>query len=377
MTGAEHAPFNAAMLHVLRKVYPEQAIYFYAANSHWAEVQAISTAQKIHFRAYKVTLQKSGKKWQWLKKFINEASHIIRLLRRAKKQHVALVCFSFLSPIGQYLLGMYLSLFHYPIPIIIMLHGLTILKPQQQRKSVDRLYATLLTKSFKRATYAKRYVVLEQSAHYYLLKHTSLTADKLFFVPHPYLFKSVVQHIQAKQFPIQMGHLGVARLDKRSDLFFSLAAHFQQSVTDGKIAFQVVGSILPEMRPFLSPWVISYGHEHMLHRGEYERMCQALDYAVFCYPAEAYELTSSGAVLDAIAFHKPIFALRTPQFEQLFSRSPTPPGMLFDDMETMKTTIMSLLESTNVKPDYDRAFVHLKHYYSVEHVADLWKKALA
>jgi hypothetical protein len=67
-----------------------------------------------------------------------------------------------------------------------------------------------------------------------------------------------------------------------------------------------------------------------------------VDYAVFFYPADSYRLTASGAFFDALAFAKPLIAIRNPFFEHYFSRFGDI-GYLCDDYAEVKKMVSDIL----------------------------------
>jgi len=370
MTGGQHAPFNAAMLQVLSKAYPQEELIVYAANNHWKAIKAIDPALgRLAFQARKVIPISTGNKRQWVKKLLNEAQQIHQLLRLANKQKPSLVCFAFLSPLGQWMLSNYLQFFYRRQRVLVFLHGLEVLKSGMHTKFIDRCYRSLLKKAFHRKAPNKTYVVLTPGAKDYLLQRQYLAAQELLYLPHPAIFHPIVQQAQPTDAPIIFGHLGIARLDKQSHLFFTLAAHFQQAVKAGKIRFEVIGPVLPEMKAHLNPWVSCPSDETLLTRAAYERACSAIHYAVFCYAKDTYELTSSGAILDAIAFRKPILALRNKSFEYLFNIAETAPGKLYPNFDELVIGIQELLKNHSNYAAYEQAFVELQQYHSIDKVA--------
>lgn len=379
MTAGQHAPFNAACLQVLRQAYPDQALRAYMCQSHWESLlhNGLDT-NMVQFYDRSVVVNKTGSKWQWFKKLINEGLQLMRLLIIVSFQRPKLLCFAFLSPFGQILVSYYAKIFFRQQQILIFLHGMEILKSDKQVKRIDRLYAKLLKSAFRVSHSAKKYVVLEQSAHHYLIEHHYLKAKEMLLLPHPYSFKhvEVSRRTLSRSYPLVMAHIGIARLDKQSHVFFHLAEHFQEFVKAGKLIFRQIGPVLPEVSPYLNSWVQYLPSEEMLSRSAYEQACLGIDYAIFCYPEDAYELTSSGAVLDAITYGKPIMALRNKFFERLFAIPKQPPGKLFNHLPELIAGMEDLVLNHEKQPDYTEAFVDLQQNYSIQNVAKSLKEQL-
>uniref|UniRef100_F4C878 Glycosyl transferase group 1 n=1 Tax=Sphingobacterium sp. (strain 21) TaxID=743722 RepID=F4C878_SPHS2 len=371
MTGGQHAAFNGAMLQVLARAFPREKISLFAAQNHYKELIAKeSDLSEILYHPVHVISNKSGDPGRWLLKFLNEFIQIIRVLIRGRKKSIHLIYFAFLSPLGQWLVSKYARYMAYKgQQILITLHGLDILHPAGSQKRVDRIYAKLLKKAFACAAKNKRYIVLEERVADYLVEKKYLTSDEVVRISHPYRFDKPV--LMRADKPITFAHLGVARLAKNSHLFFDLASRFAAQIESGDLLFQVIGPVLPELKPHLNPWVQYINHEVFLSQADYQRHCERAHYAVFFYDETNYALTSSGAVMDAIAYRLPILALNSPVFDSLQSITSSFPGKLYPDVELMYQGICEIIKNHRaIHRHFDAAFVDLQLHYSIEHVAE-------
>ncbi|MCL4641641.1 MULTISPECIES: glycosyltransferase family protein [Olivibacter] len=371
MTGGQHAAFNGAMLQVLARAFPREKISLFAAQSHYEELIAKeSDLTGVLYHPVHIISNKSGNPGRWLLKFFNELIQIIRVLIRGRKKSIHLIYFSFLSPLGQWLVSKYARYMAYKgQKILITLHGLDILHPAGSQKRVDRIYAKLLKKAFACAAKNKRYIVLEERVADYLVKNRHLQPAEIVQIAHPYQFQASISPRIDK--PVIFAHLGIARLAKNSHLFFDLASRFATEISRGDIVFQVVGPVLPELKPYLNPWVQYVNHEVFLSQVDYQRHCERAHYAVFFYDESNYALTSSGAVMDAIAYRLPILALTGPVFDSLQSITPAFPGKLYPDVELMYQGICEIIKNHGaIHRHFDVAFVDLQLHYSIEHVAE-------
>jgi len=371
MTGGQHAAFNAGMLQVFAKAFPSQQIKLFTANSHYQELKKhIGSVSPFVWLSTYVVSNRSGSIIRWLLKFINEFFQIIRILLIARVKSVELVYFAFLSPIGQYVVSLYARYFSLQgQQIIINLHGLDLLRKDKPRKRIDRFYAKLLKRAFSHAGKYKRYVVLEERVANYLLKEGHLQQREIIQIPHPYQFD--MPQVTKSNTPLVFAHLGVARLDKHAAVFFELAARCSEMVKEGKVVFQVIGPVLPEMRPYVNPWVKHVSTEVMLDHDTYRQQCLQAHYAVFFYDESSYTLTSSGAIIDAIAYRLPILGLHSPAFDVLLSANPFP-GKLYNSLDSLEQDIVRLVQNhPQVYTQFQESFVALQRHYSIEHVAQL------
>lgn len=369
MTGGQHAAFNGAMLAALGKAFPEEEITLFAGKSHYEQLQVKENTSSLHYRPVQVNANKSGSSWQWLLKFLNEWIQIVRVLIQGRKKSVHFICFAFLSPLGQWFVSHYARYWGYKEQqILIILHGLDILDPKGTRKRIDQIYAKLLKKAFARPAKNKRYIVLEERVADYLVQQAYLQTSELISIAHPYRFKTL--HATRADQPLIFAHLGVARLAKNSQLFFELAKRFAAQIENGEILFQVIGPVLPELAPHLNRWVRYVNQENFMSESDYRRSCEQAHYALFFYDEANYALTSSGAVMDAIAYRLPILALNSPVFDALQSVSPSFPGALYTDVEQMYVGISEVIKHHQaMHRHFDVAFLTLQQHYSVDHVA--------
>lgn len=371
MTGGQHAAFNGAMLAVLRNAFPDQEISLFAAKSHYEQLSSNEAPiSAVHYHPVHIVPNKSGSLRRWALKFINEFTQIIKLLIHSRKKSVQLVYFSFLSPLGQYLVSLYARYLNYKKQqILVTLHGLDILHTKGPQKRIDRFYAKLLKKAFACSSANKRYIVLEERIADYLVHNQYLQAQEVIRLAHPYRFDIRVSPRTDK--PIIFAHLGVARLAKNSHLFFALASRFAEQVESGELIFQVVGPVLPEIKSHLNPWVQYVNEETFLSQSDYAQNCQQAHYALFLYNEANYTLTSSGAVMDAISYQLPILALNSPVFDSLRLISYSFPGKLYVDIESMYNDMQELIKNHHVRyQDFQQPFVALQRHYSVNHVAE-------
>ena len=371
MRGNQHAPFNAAMLQVLQCVYPEAAVTLWCSPDHLLALKEQSplSAQVTH-KPLNVPALSAANKIRWIYKHAAECWVLTKLLIQAHRDAVNLVYFAFLSPPAQWLLSCYRVFFFKKCNIFVQLHGLELLKSSAQNKAVDRLYAWLLRNAFRRKRSGLYYIVLERRAQSYLQEKQLIPPAHLLYIPHPYLFPPPLAR-QKSANVVTFVHLGVARLSKGSQHFFELAKQFKEEIAQRKLIFQVVGHLLPEMAPYVNSYVVYPKKGEMLPLAVYQEALASADYALFCYGTDSYELTGSGALMDAIAARKPILGLRNPSFSEIFAIVAQPPGVLFDTLEEMEQYIRSIIHlKTPSQTDREVAFKMLQEHFGVANVAE-------
>jgi hypothetical protein len=111
----------------------------------------------------------------------------------------------------------------------------------------------------------------------------------------------------------------------------------------------------------------------------YEQNVQNIDYAIFTFDNENYVYRDSAAIIDAIAYAKPIIALKQDYFTNLFNIGGNI-GFLCDNIIIMEETIKGII---NKNPEYiDQYFnqcsnlINLSKKYSLPEIENLLKAQL-
>lgn len=134
----------------------------------------------------------------------------------------------------------------------------------------------------------------------------------------PYRFFDVPSREPFEGKVIRFGALGVGSRSKGTDVYFELPAKLALKRTSFKPDFFLVGPVtdlslsVPASIKVLSP------HGRPLTMQEYHEGSMLIDYAVFCHRPSNYRYTMSAAFFDALAYGKPVIALRNPMFEYYF-----------------------------------------------------------
>jgi len=161
----------------------------------------------------------------------------------------------------------------------------------------------------------------------------------------PYFFRDDVSPEPLADEVIRFGSYGVGSFEKGTDIFFRLAEEVQSAKTTYKPTFTLVGYVWDEQLkavPHRSVNIPSL--DAPLDADAYEKYCRNIDYALFFYVPNAYELRASGAFLDAFLFLKPIIALKSPLSEYYFKKMGDI-GYLCENHEAMRDTVLDILET--------------------------------
>lgn len=372
-TKHEHEMINACLLEIVQALFSNDEIVFYGEEELFSNLNFDKKAQ-IQKRFQKILTPKDGNKLFWIWKFIHEIILITRILRSAKKEKVKLVLFSSLSISGNYYTSIISKYLLKGPNVIVVIHGeLELLKQSASLRKVERLMGQLLKKSFKINAKSVKYLILGKSIRDAILEYGFLKEDQLITIEHPYVFPLVEEY--SKDSDLIFGHIGVAKKSKHSDKFFGFGQKFKENILRKEVEFIVIGRVLPDVQFATNSLVRYIDTKTFLPREEYIKLCNTIKYAVFLYDDENYELTSSGAFMDALSFHKPILCLRNKFFENLFNSVPYKIGWLLDDIEQIEQKIEQII---NKDEDLDfetlsNNMARLKNNYSITTI----KKTLA
>lgn len=347
----EHASVNRSLLRLVAGAFPGEAITCWLDKRHWLAMDAVSALDEPNNSPsyVRVMTPERGNKMRWMSKLLRECGQAFRLLRKARKERVRLVFFASVSPVTAWWVSW---LAHYgfrEVKVVMTLHGELQLLRRKNEKWIDRWYARCLKNSFARQSVNVRFLLLGEHIQAAVFRHDYLKPWQVIAIPHP-LTLSITETVSEQQPEVVFGHIGVAKLAKRSQLFFELAKTIHSKRPEAPVSFVLAGAVLDEMKPWENEWVVRGGSGGFLAAKPYRQLCERMTYAIFCYTDEEYELISSGAIMDAIALEIPMIALRNDYFDDLFSRCPEPPGIVCEHVDALYATVAAIVRGEG--PDY-------------------------
>ena len=368
-TDGEHTVINRCMLDMLCNIFKGQQVVFWGSRKHFENLTKGRDIQvNTHF--VKVLAPKDGDKLHWIKKYAKEAKFILDILRNAKKQKVALLFFSSLSVFGSYAVKL-LSSFFPKVPIIITLHGeLEYIKLSSNAPRSLRLMSVALKKTLYNLPRNIKVLVLGSFIKEQLIASNILNEDQIIAIEHPYHFADALQYSE-RTIP-SFGHIGIAKRSKHSELFFKLAEFFREDILAGRVSFKIVGLVWKDLDGDTNSLVEYADTRNFLSRDVFEERMKEIDYAIFLYGDDHYSLTGSGALMDALSFHKPILCLRNRYFGRLYSTAPAEPGWIFDHFEELKGKVKDIIAGQEIysKEVMRQRFKDVKKMFSLEVVEE-------
>jgi hypothetical protein len=169
---------------------------------------------------------------------------------------------------------------------------------------------------------------------------------QLLCIDHPFNFTTdSLKDFEIKSTKVlTFGTVGYSSKSKRSDFIFSLAKKLSQEIKAGKVAFNVVGKIEPDIFPYINDFVNIISKDEPLSDYQFKKEVLKLDYILFFYDNDIYELSPSGVLFDAIECQKPILAFRNDILSFYFNKLGDI-GYLCDDFDAMTSIIDRLINN--------------------------------
>jgi len=359
-----HSSLNYSMV----KVLSLNCVYLkvFSSGRHFSAIQLNDEdMKKISYQPIRVI---EGNWKSWFAKVILESYNAFQVFRKAQRDNPHFVYISSVFPISQ-LLIIIIKKFFPTIHIIIGLHGeMEFLKSNKSTKL--RFLGWFLKKSFKIHAKNVKYLVFGNVIKENLKAYDFLPTNSLLSIDHPYDYREVHPPNSSKLNSLNLGTIGIGSINKRTHNLFLLADTFKNQVLSNEISLNLIGTMLPDLEPFVNAYVKTNGSNMILSKREFEDKISELHYSLFFYDNEFYSLCASGAFFDAVKFEKPILAIKNDYFSYYFDRLGNI-GHLFDNLEDMVSKIEALL-SGGYEKEYNEQVENLqkaKKTLSIENIS--------
>lgn len=343
--GDEHAPFNAAFLTVLSKVYRKKSLQFFAIDLHLLSVEKILCQNRINRDNWNFsnvsTISKRNGSIGILISYLVSSFHDLRLIIKSNPHD--LIFFATANPLSLFNIKLFNIFLRRKICLV--LHG----ELEYLNKSNDLSHSiqTRFVRMWFRNVFWRflnsniKYVVLGKSILNSLNSFKSFRskASKFLVIDHPYFYPTKIDNGQFHFKVLNIATVGHLSTKKNSHLVFSLAEIMESEIKADKVSISIIGNVSACIKPYLDECLISQNiGDIFLTREEYELGFNQLHYVVFFYPDTTYKFIASGAFFDCIAFEKPVIALKNSFFQYYFDKYGDI-GYLCEDLFEMKSFI--------------------------------------
>lgn len=355
-TGTIHAPSNSATIQIVAQAAPNQKIRVFADASHLTELKRNVTLTgdgHIEFQAITVSsAYRSKPHIVSLRRGTREIATIWRALRDIPGNEHCLVFLLSATPTAIVVASLLAKLDRRIVGVHVGLHGnLNDLTGWRSRNPLTRAFdlPAILART---QTPRVRFLVLEVAIKNEMRKLMPRAAAVTDVLQHPINSTEVdLQLPQRLSKPTRIGFVGQATDAKGIAPFLSMASDLKNRFGND-VVFELIGRVPPGSD--LSRFAIldkAVTHDY-LSREEFCARLACVHYVCLPFQSVYYNLSASGALIDAVTWLKPVIACRVPLVADLFEQFGDL-GYLCANMDAMKAQIECLLASPDTKR-YDK-----------------------
>jgi hypothetical protein len=357
-----HAATNSATIQTIARGFPDQSVRVFAHQSHLTELQgdAILIRQpNISFQAIPISPYYMLRPHiVSFRRGLRELWTMLGGIRAVPANEPCLIMLISATPTAIFAAAVLARLMRRRIKVQVGLHGnLNEAFGWRTRNPMTRsidLHAALTSRHGGRL----RFLVLEESIRRALARQTPTAAEITDVLPHP-ISPVEVEGAEPNTLtkPLRIGLVGQATESKGVTPFLTLARAFKHTHPDA-VTFHLVGNaprdtdlsafaVLNEAVPTLQ-----------IPRTEFNEKMRQLHYVCLLLQPGYYELSASGALMDAVIWLRPIIATRVPIVADLFERFGDI-GELCDDLAAVHAAITRLADAPD-RARYERQVTNLR-----------------
>jgi hypothetical protein len=344
--GTQHAPGNSATIQAIASGFPDQVVRVFAEPSHLAELRTdpdLVAHANVGFAPIAIHPAHRGKThlvaWG---RFRQELATLRRGLAQAQKGEKCLLMLISATPTAIFAASLLARLHPGRIGVQVGLHGnLNDAFGWRPRNPLTRAF------DLRRALTARhprrlRFLVLEQGISDTLARLLPQAAARTDVLELPInVAETANQRVPVFAPPIRIGLVGLATAAKGTELFLDIAREMTARFP-GKVSFHHVGRLTPGADP--APFAVLAdppSTEH-LSRADFTARLAALHYVFLPIREGYYNLSASGALLDAMTWAKPVIARALPIVTPHFRRFGDI-GILCESDAEMRTAVATIL----------------------------------
>ena len=343
--GYNHIIFNSSVTSIIANVYKHDTVTFVAEAVHSGVVaeknQLIANLEYRTFAENPIPLNITSKIIPYFKKKSSDLFFIKRLFATAFNKETKAVFFTCLST--TMLLYSTYKARKAKIPFFFFLHGEIEYIFMNNPGVVKRLKGEVYKHLLRRLGPTSKVIVLSDIVKSSLISAGYLSEDKIITIEHPIIPVNIIEKKLSDKKTI-FGHIGVALTKKSSELFFNLPQSHKKSIENGTAVFQLIGKVDYGLELSAGNGIeILSENNQSITQERYEQAIANIDYAIFTFTGDNYVYRTSGSVMDAIAFAKPIIALKHDFFTYLFETSGNI-GFLCNNLDELNMLINNIVE---------------------------------
>lgn len=320
VNGNAHVPFNSSLAMIFRNIFCDEEIIFFSEKKHNQYVEAECNFKNKKKFFYKARFYRSPKgKMKYLQQEFMELCNLFYLLlfcRKYKARYLIILC---VMPITHFMLKKIIGILN-NTKVIIFFHG-ELEYIRQKEKWILQCMGWILKKAIlKNAKEQIHYVVLGKSIRENLKKEIFIDDNVLHVIDHPYLYQACFVPKVINFSHLEMATVGIAAIHKNAQWIFMLGNDLEKSIQKRQIRLSIIGRLDESMFSYINEKINYIKKDSLIEREDFETLIKKIDYSLFFYDNQHYQLCASGAFFDAIKFQKPIIALKNDFFSYYFNK---------------------------------------------------------
>jgi hypothetical protein len=313
----EHVEVNAALAAVISRSLSEKKIKFMAERQHANNVNVRLKEEKITpIESILIKPPKRGIKTH-MQRLPEELWLVWKVFLFAYRQKANKIIFCSVTETGLFSIKLMIRIFP-RIKCMVILHGMLENLVNKKLSKPWNKFFDIKTLLGAKVHINLKFLVLAKFIRDRLCKEISGIDRSIFVLEHPYFFHPYEPHQPNVKSGLRFGSFGVGHSRKGTDVFIRLAKEICAIKNSPKHRFIHVGPITDKTITNFSP-VELVASEKLLDRDIFRRFAREVDYVIYPFPQNSFQLTASGSLFDAFAFLKPVIALRSPLFQYYFS----------------------------------------------------------
>jgi glycosyltransferase involved in cell wall biosynthesis len=366
--GLEHVPINSEILELASTAFPHSCLSFRGEKSHLNGIQDFIDGrlrQSIEFELVEIPSRKARP----LIRLIYLLKNSIRLIKCLMNQPgIIVVACATSSELNYFSILSILRMIRSPILAVLHSSANEVTGYRSRNPLTRKLQMRSSLEQFCRL--GNSCIVLEKSICANLVKELPSLKHRIFTLPHPVAAPVNVECTEndTARSPVFFGFLGVSSKDKGFDRFCEAAKDVKLKYP-GKALFHTIGKLATDSGDIDTSFLDLKPLENFLDRAQYEEQLKRLDYCIFPYKADSYRLTASGAILDAVAWLKPVICSKTALTESLFKEYGDI-GYMYDLNSSLTDTLLEVILEQNERR-YAQQVDNLKRFRDSRQIASL------
>lgn len=344
VTGNAHVPVNSSLAMIFRNIFCDEEIMFFSEKKHNQYIEAECKFKNEKNFFYKARFYRSPKgRMKYLQQEFMELYNLFHLLLFCKKHKIRYLIIFCVMPITHFVLKKIIRFLNNNTKVIIFFHGELEYIREREKWIIQGLGWILKKAILKNTKEQIHYVVFGKSIRENLKKEICIDDKVLHVIDHPYLYQSCFVPKVINFSHLEMATIGIAATHKNTQWIFMLGNDLEKSIQKKQIKLSIIGKLDKSMFPYINEKINYIKKNCLIERKNFEILIKKIDYSLFFYDNQHYQLCASGAFFDSVNFQKPIIALKNDFFLYYFNKLGNI-GYLCDSYEEILDRILWILD---------------------------------